>query len=423
MIFSQEAGYEIAAIADNGRLTDFWIQEEKRADQGAAGNIYRGVVSRVIPALNAAFVDIGLGKEGFLSYSDLGPEIYRLRQSGKKGDFRSIESVLNKGDAIMVQLAKEAIGDKGPALSAKISLPGRFLVYMPYVKVMRMSRQLNEAEKKKLSVIYESQKDLDGGVIFRTAAKGQSETEIQNDFNYLKKIWTQAQKDFQTGEGPKLLHKELDLFERALRDHFNSEVAEVVVYHSRIKQRIARFYKKIYPNNNPDEIINVNPEKLKSVWKTYNLEKDIDQLFSNIVSLDCGGYMIIEEMETLTAIDINSGGNVLRKNLDETIYQTNLEAAVEVTRQMRLRQLGGIIIIDFIDMAHKRHQEQVFRTLERELEKDRTPSDLQQFTELGLIQITRQRTGRSLTKRLTFNCPHCHGSGRLPSIQMTDKKK
>ena len=421
MIFSEEAGYEVAAVAEGNRLLDFLLQEEEKVDTGKSGNIYRGVVSRVVPALNAAFVDIGIGKEGFLPFSDLGPEIYRQRQSGKKSKFETISDVLSQGDTVMVQLAKESIGDKGAALTTKISFPGRFVVFMPFVKVVRMSRQLDDGEKKKLSSIFEKQKDLEGGVIFRTAAKGQSEKDIQNDFNYLKKIWRKVQKDFKSGKTPTRLHKELDLFERMLRDHFHPDMSEIVVYHARLTKRINRFLNTIAPHRSNQEMVVVNPNPLQPVWKTYDLERDIDQIFSNIVKLDCGGYLIIEEMETLTAIDINSGGNIIKKNLDDTIYQTNLEAAQEVTRQLRLRQLGGIIIVDFIDMAHKRHQEQVFRTLERELEQDRTPSDIQQFTELGLIQITRQRTGQSLTKRLTFPCPHCQGSGRLPSLGLTEE--
>lgn len=411
----------MAAIREGKRLIHFWVQEERRVDTGQAGNVYRGIVGKVLPALNAAFVDIGVGKDGFLSFDELGPEIYRQRKSGKKSRFERIDHVLREGDAVMVQVAKEAIGDKGASLTTKMSFPGRFVVYMPFNNVVRMSRQLSAGEKKNLSKMMERQTWLDGGVIVRTAAHQRTEDEIEHDFQYLKSIWQHAQEEFGKANTPRRLHQELNLFERVIRDHLQDEVNEVVLYHPRLKYRIKQFLREVAPGRNSEELLIMHSDSLRSIWSTYNLEREIDQLFGNIVSLDCGGYLIIEELETLTAIDINSGSNIDRNNLEATIRETNVEAAVEVARQLRLRQIGGIIIVDFIDMTNTKHQEEVFKTLEAELEKDRVPSNIQQFTELGLIQITRQRTGKSLTKRLTFECPHCSGSGRLPSIALTKR--
>ncbi|MEW6238114.1 MAG: Rne/Rng family ribonuclease [Candidatus Omnitrophota bacterium] len=419
IIFASEAGYLLAAIIEKNRITDFWIKPEERIDHGTSGNIYRGIVTRIVPALNAAFVDIGLEKHGFLSFQDMGPELYKKNFHGHQMQKAKIGDVLKPGENILVQLAKEAIADKGPALTAKISIPGRFVVYMPYSDVIRMSRMLDDKEKDWFRELVEREMDLQGGVIFRTASKGRSAGDILNDIKYLTRTWSRIEKEYDSGTGCKLIHREVDLFERVLRDDFTEDVGEIVIDHPRLKYRVSQFLKIIAPRSVPDELIRIHTEKEQSVWKACNLEKDIDRLFTNNIHLDCGGRLIIEEMETLTAIDVNTGKNVAGKTQDETILETNLEAAEEIPRQLRLRQIGGIIIVDFIDMKQKKDKELVFQTLERELEKDRTPSDIQQFTDLGLIQITRQRVGRSLTQQLTYTCPHCGGSGRKPTIKLT----
>ncbi len=420
MIFANEAGHQIAAIAEQDRLTDFWIQEEQRVDRGASGNIYRGIVVKVIPALNAAFVDIGLDRHGFLSYNELAPKKHQQKKHKSRGgpQKQGIEQRLKAGDTILVQIEKEAIGGKGPSLTGRVSLPGRFLVYMPYTNAIRMSKMLDETEKKHFHDLIKNEIKIEGGVILRTASKGRSKKDIQHDLGFLTRTWKRIESDFETAEGSKLLHREFEVFERALRDNFSPNISEIIVDHPRLKYRIAQFLKVISPRSNPDQLIKFHTDKTKSVWSAYNLVRDFDRFFSNRITLDCGGSIIIEEMETLTAIDVNSGKNVAGKTQEETILETNLEAAQEIPRQLRLRQIGGIIIIDFIDMRLKRNQEKVFKILERELKKDRTPSDIQQFTDLGLIQITRQRVGQSLTKRLTFTCPHCNGSGRRPSIAL-----
>lgn len=418
IIFANEAGYSIAVIVEDQHLTDFWIEEEQTYDRGITGNIYRGSVTRVVPALNAAFVDIGLEKDGFLSFSDLGPDFRKQAKTERHHPHRS-DPPLKVGDMVLVQMAKEMIADKGPSLTGKISLPGRFVVYMPQADAIRMSRMLGDGEKKRFRELVNKEFTLKGGLIFRTASKGKTKAEIQYDLDYLNRAWKRIQKDFDDGETPRRIHQELNLFERVLRDQFSGEIAEIVVDHPRLKHRIASCLKVMAPRCNPDDLIAYHTDTQRSVWSKYNLVKDIDQLFTNRIRLNCGGFIIIEEMETLTAIDVNSGKNVGGKTQEQTILETNLEAAIEISRQLRLRQIGGIIIIDFIDMRLKRNQERVFKTLEIELERDRTPSDIQQFTDLGLIQLTRQRSGESLTKRLTYTCPHCNGSGRRPSLLLS----
>ncbi len=410
MVFAVEAEYNIGLITDKNRLVDFWIEHEDSAQHGISGNIYRGVVSNVLPGLNAAFADIGLEKHGFLSFHDLGPEI------GKKG--RQSKKELKVGDKVLVQMAKEAIADKGPALTGKISIPGRFLIYMPYTDVIRMSRMIDDKEREWLRELVEREVNREGGVIFRTASKGRSAREILDDLTWLTQTWENIENEFTSGSGPKLIHRELELFERMIRDEFTHDVEEIVIDHPRLKHRIAEFLKKVAPRVDPEVLITIHSDKKQSIWQKLDLKHDIDRLFSKNIHLDCGGRLIIEEMETLTAIDVNTGKNVAGKTADQTILETNLEAAREIPRQLRLRQIGGIIVVDFIDMRVKKDKDKVFQTLEAELERDRTPSDIQEFTDLGLIQITRQRSGKSLTYRLTYTCPHCQGSGKKPSINL-----
>ncbi len=421
MIFANEAGYLIAAIAEDNRLIDFWIQEEQRVDRGTSGNIYRGTIATVVPALNAAFVNIGLDRHGFLSFNELGPVNQSSKRKKGRGKSKkaSIETALQIGDTVLVQIAKESIGDKGPSLTGKISLPGRFLVYMPYAHAIRMSKMLEDSGKKFFYDLVKKEMDLKGGLIFRTASKGRSKKDILNDLAFLTRTWKRILKEFEEGSGPKLIHREFELFERVLRDSFSNNIDEIVLDHPRLKYRVSQFLKIISPRSNPDKLIKFHTDKERSIWSTYNLVRDYDRLFSKTVYLNCGGYLIIEEMETLTAIDVNSGKNIAGKTQEETIAETNLEAAQEIPRQLRLRQIGGIIVADFIDMRLKRNQEKVFKMLDRELKKDRTPSDITPFTDLGLIQITRQRVGKSLTKRLTYTCPHCNGSGLRPSISLS----
>ncbi|MDX9753192.1 MAG: Rne/Rng family ribonuclease [bacterium] len=416
MVFASEAGYYMAGIVEGKQFTDFWIQEERAVDYGKAGNVYRGIVSKVLPSLNAAFVNIGLDKDGFLSYSDLAPEFQLPEPQNKRKKYFTIDDYLHPGDPVLVQMAKEAIADKGPSLTRKISIPGRFLVYMPGADAVRMSRMLSEEDKKRFRSSVKNQFDFEGGLIFRTASQGQDTEDIENDLNYLNRIWRRIQNEYPSGTEPKLIHKELDLFERVLRDNFSDDVEEIIIDHPRLKYRLAQFLKVIAPDTDIDRLVTFHTDRSKSVWQAFDLSKDLDRLFSKTIHLDCGGYIIIEEMETLTAIDINTGKNIAGKSLEETIFETNMEAAIEIPRQLRLRQIGGIIVCDFIDMRIRRNQDKVFKTLQEELSKDRTPSDIQEFTDLGLIQITRQRSGRSLTSQLTYECPHCHGRGRRPTF-------
>lgn len=408
--------YEIVAVTEGKHLTDLFVDPVHPTGGGVAGNIYEGVVSAVVPHLQAAFIDIGVLKHGFLSIDDL---IYRsLEHEARKGDKRNIQTWLRQGDQLIVQVEKEALGDKGPALTTKISLPGRYVVFMPYGNKINISRQISsEKERKRLHEIAKETFSQDGGWIIRTAAGGRTKGELKDDSDYVRRLWNRIERESERTEGIRLLHRELGVVERALRDHFRREMEMIVVGSEEYRNRVRQFLRIIAPRTKTDKLIRqVDPSK---VWQELGVVDRLNEIFSNRVQLELGGSLIIEEMETLTAIDVNTGKFSGGKDLEDSIYRTNLEAASEIPRQLRLRQIGGIIVVDFIDMRLKRHRDQVFRTLEREMSQDRTPSDTLQFTEIGLVQMTRQRTGRSLHRRLSRQCTHCKGSGTIPVLEFS----
>ncbi|HPA46219.1 MAG TPA: Rne/Rng family ribonuclease [bacterium] len=407
-------GHEIVAVTRKNQLTDLLVQENLPTGGSTAGNIYKGIVNAVVPHLQAAFLDIGVLKNGFLSIDNL---VYRVvDRDTHRGGRRTMESLLREGDQLMVQVEKEALGEKGPSLTTKISLPGRYVVFMPHGRGVHISRQITqEKERKRLHEIAEEVFLKEGGYIIRTATSGRSKSDLRADAEYVHRIWKRIEREYERTEGIRLLHKELGVVERALRDHYQKEVSAILVGSEEHRNRVCQFLRVIAPRTEVDRLVQkVDP---KEVWRKSGVLERLKEIFSNRVRLESGGTLIIEEMEALTAIDVNSGKFSGGSGLDETIYKTNMEAAVEIPKQLRLRQIGGIIVIDFIDMRLKRHRDNVYRALEREMAHDRTPSDTLQFTEIGLVQITRQRTGRSLRQRLSSPCPHCKGAGFMPSLQ------
>jgi len=408
--------YEIVAVTEGKHLTDLFVDPIHPTGGGVAGNIYKGVVSAVVPHLQAAFIDIGVLKQGFLSIDDL---IYRsLEHEARKGDKRNIQTWLRQGDQLIVQVEKEALGDKGPALTTKISLPGRYVVFMPYGHKINISRQIgSEKERKRLHGIAQEILSRDGGWIIRTAASSRTKSDLKTDSEYVRRLWHRVERESERTEGIRLLHRELGVVERALRDHFQREIETIIVGSEEYRNRVKQFLRIIAPRTKADKLLRVVDPG--NVWQELGVVDRLNEIFSNRVRLESGGSLIIEEMETLTAVDVNTGKFSGGKDLEEAIYRTNLEAAEEIPRQLRLRQIGGIIVVDFIDMRLKRHRDQVFRTLEREMGRDRTPSDTLQFTEIGLVQMTRQRTGRSLRQRLSRPCSECNGSGIMPVLQFT----
>ena len=414
MGFCVQDGMVLAAVTKGHKLTDFFVEQEVPTGLGTVGNIYKGRVTQVVPTLQAVFVDIGLLRHGFLSMSDVTYEAVERFRGSKRGR-RSVEEVFRAGDPVIVQIEKESRGDKGATLTTKLSFPGRYAVYMPYGRDSHISRQIqNGDERTRLRKIIHGIELPTGGVILRTAAEERGKSELNEDIAYLTRTWQTVKREYNQTEGIRLLHHELGIVERTLRDHHHQGIERIFYTESWMGSNACDFLSIIAPRRHWARTLHqVSPGE---IWSEMKLREELERLFRKRVRMPTGGTIIIEEMETLTAIDVNTSRNIAGKSHEETILATNLEAAEEIPRQLRLRQIGGIVVIDFIDMRLKKDRDRVLNTLERNLAKDRTASDVMDFTEIGLIQITRQRTGRSLTTQLSRECPHCNGDGRIPSL-------
>lgn len=414
MGFCLQNGMVLAAVSQGSKLTDLFVEQEIPTGAGTVGNIYKGRVIQVVPTLQACFVDIGLLKHGFLSMSDVSYEAVERSRKGKQGK-KNVEDLFRPGDPVIVQIEKAARGDKGVTLTTKISLPGRYAVYMPYGRDVYVSRQIQSgAERDRLRKLLRETQWPMGGIILRTAAENKGKSELEEDIAYLIRTWRTIQREYDQTEGIRLLHQELGIVERTLRDHYHRGIRQIYYTEPWMGANAKHFLSIIAPRRTVGRML--RQVNARGIWSQLEVRKEIEQLFHKRVHLPCGGTMIIEEMETLTAIDVNTGKNIAGTTHEETILMTNMEAAEEIPRQLRLRQIGGIVVIDFIDMRLKKDRDRVLNTLNRNLERDRTPSDVLDFTEIGLVQITRQRTGRSLSMQLSEECPHCRGNGRVPTL-------
>jgi len=411
------------AILDDWGLSEIYI--ERRGERGIAGNIYKGRVVKILPGMEAAFVDIGLGRAGFLYVTDVfeGFEMYDdiLEEEGeieaeppavprpRKGS--PIEDLLTEGQEVVVQVAKEPLGSKGPRLTSHITLPGRYLVLMPTMNHVGVSRRIrNKDERKRLKAIVEKIRPAQMGFIVRTVSEGKGEEDLRQDMEFLLRLWESIRIKGEKTRAPSLLYKDLDLVLRAVRDFFSPEVTSLVIDAEEEFQRCLGFAREYLPQLASRIMLYRGPEP---VFEHYGIEEEINKALQPKVWLKSGGYIVIEETEALTAIDVNTGRYVGRKCLEDTIFRTNLEAAREIAHQIRLRNIGGIIIIDFIDMEEEEHRRQVLETLDNALKKDRYPSNIQGFTELGLVIMTRKRVKESLLKTLCGPCPYCGGRGYM----------
>ncbi len=404
------------AITEEYGLAEIYI--ERKTEKTIAGNIYKGRVVKVLPGMNAAFVDIGIGRAGFLYVSEVSPvelfeEFSDLVENGniprKVPKGVPIGDLLQEGQEIIVQVAKEPLGTKGPRLTSHITLPGRYLIIMPTMTHIGVSHRITDPdERKRLKEIVNKIRPQQFGFIVRTVSEGKSEEELASDMEYLINLWESIKKKAEKASAPKLLYADLELPERALRDFFTSDTEEVIIDDEEAYQRCRAFAEDYVPKALNRLKLYKDPIPL---FSRFNVEEEIKKALDKKVWLKSGGYIVIEETEALTAIDVNTGKFVGRSNLEETIFQTNLEAAREIAHQIRLRNIGGIIIIDFIDMEDEEHKEEVLRVLKESLKKDRFPSNIQGFTELGLVIMTRKRVKESLIKTICDTCPYCQGRG------------
>ncbi|SHE86141.1 ribonuclease G [Desulfofundulus australicus DSM 11792] len=396
------------AVLEDRVLVEMYI--ERSSQQRLVGNIFRGRVENVLPGMQAAFVDIGLDRNAFLYVEDALPS--RGGNGFHHGLGASIADVLKKGQEVIVQIVKEPIGNKGPRVTTHVTLPGRYVVLMPTMDYIGISRRIEqERERERLKELAARFKPEGMGLIVRTVAEGVGEEDIAQDVHMLTRLWQKILQRASRGPVPNLIHRDLELIQRILRDVFTEDVDRLTV-DSRSE------YEKIM------ELLDITSPKLKykvfleereNIFQDYGIEQEIERALKRKVWLKCGGYLVIDQAEALTVIDVNTGKYVGSTNLEDTVLRTNLDAAVEIARQLRLRNIGGIIIIDFIDMQQEGHRRQVLKVLEEEIRKDKTKTNILGITQLGLVEMTRKKVRPSLSEVLQRPCPYCDGRGKVLS--------
>jgi len=414
------------ALLESGHIAELYI--ERNRERGIVGNIYKGRVIRVLPGMQAAFVDIGLEKAGFLYVADVlaemeaveqfiegGPQGHKHSDNGaEEGEsYPPIESLLQEGQEILVQVAKEPLGTKGARITAHISLPGRHLVYMPTVDHVGISRRIeDDDEKARLRLTVETIRPEGTGFIVRTAAEGKSEQDLRGDMDVLVALWREVASRKELTGAPCLIHSDLDVTSKVLRDILTEDVRRIVVDSPREHEKIVSFIAAVMPKAAiPVELYSDH----EPIFDAFGLEVEIARALGRKVWLKSGGYIIIEQTEALTAVDVNTGRFVGKHNLEDTILKTNLEAVKEVAFQLRLRNIGGLIIIDFIDMEKEAHRDKVHSALEETLKIDKAKTNILKISELGLVEMTRKRVRESIGRTLCEPCPYCEGKGSIKS--------
>jgi len=390
------------AIVENDRLVEFYI--DKKDKEKIVGNIYRGRIVNVLPGMEAAFVDIGIDKNAYLYIKDALP-----REMMREKKDVTISDVAKVGQEIIVQVVKEAFGNKGPKVTTHITLPGRFVVFTPYSSCIGMSRRITDKnEIDRLKNIVDEIQNEDMGMIVRTAAAGVDNESIQEDFNMLVEMYKKIEREKNFSPCPKLIYKELDLVEQIVRDVFTDRIDKLVVDDEECYEGIISLL-KLTSSKLVDKVFLTH----KDIFSSFNIAKDIKSAIERVVPLKSGGYIAIDETEALTSIDVNTGKYIGYINLEDTVVKTNIEAAEEIARQLRLRDIGGIIIIDFIDMVRKEDIELVLEKLDEFLKKDRTKTNIIDITKLGLVELTRKKTRNRLASKILKNCPYCEGKGKI----------
>src|SRR5215207_7626722 len=455
MIISSSAHETRVAILEEDQVAEVFIERER--SRGVVGNLYKGRVSKVLPGMQSAFVDLGLERDGFLYVTDVVAtfeEFDRLetdddlpspsafpapdngaataRQAGGqagRGHRRDradrnrpepkIEELLKEGQEVIVQVAKEPLGTKGARLTSHATMPGRFLVFMPTVDHVGVSRKIDSREERsRLRGIvreFREQHGFTGGVIIRTAAGGRPKEDIVSDLSYFHRVWTEIRQKAETSRAPAVVYQEQSLVAKLLRDLLTDDFQAIRIDNALEHRRVLELIERIMPSLAPKVKLY---EKEFPIFEEYGVQAEIDKALRSKVWLKSGGSIVINQTEALVAIDVNTGRYVGKKTagrLEDTILKTNLEAVKEIVRQIRLRDLGGIIVLDFIDMEEKKNRQKVYQTVEQELRKDRAPSKTLQVSDFGLVIITRKRVKQSLERVLTEPCPYCAGSAVIKS--------
>jgi ribonuclease G len=415
-------------VQEGNLLTELYL--ERHHHRSIVGSVYKGVVTNVLPGMQAAFVDIGLSKDAFLYAGDYTTNLgdfagamlageedddpdpdtdVDLEELAPRRDATPIEELLHKSQNVLVQVSKESLGTKGARITSFVSLPGRYLVYMPQARHIGVSRRIrDERERDRLRAALRGLTLPPGGFILRTNAEGKNESEFAADVEFLTRLWAQIQTRFEQAAAPAALHEEGDLTFRVVRDLFSPEVDEFVVDARDVYDRCAGYVEALVPSLRDRVRQWTEPTP---IFEALGIEKDIERALRRRVWLKSGGYIVIDHTEALVSIDVNTGKYVGKRDFEQTVLKINLEAVGEIVRQIRLRDLGGIIIIDFIDMETADHREQVYRALKRALADDKARTNVLEISELGLVEMTRKRVRQDLRSLLSTVCPTCKGSG------------
>ncbi len=421
------------AVQEGNLLTELYLERSRH--RSIVGGVYKGTVTNVLPGMQAAFVDIGLAKDAFLYAGDYTANLAEVGRTmlaaadedvdpdgeldgdeePKREAAGPIQEMLSRGDTVLVQVSKESLGTKGARVTSFISLPGRYVVYMPQARHVGVSRRIrDERERERLRAALRGLDLPPGGFILRTNAEGKGEAEFAADVEFLSRLWSQIQSHFETATPPAALHEEGDLTFRVVRDLFSPEVDEFVVDDRAAHDKCLGYVRALVPAL--AERVRLYTERAP-LFDAFGIEKDIEKALRRRVWLKSGGYIVIDHTEALVSIDVNTGKYVGKRDFEQTVLKINLEAASEVMRQIRLRDLGGIIIIDFIDMEALEHREQVYKAVKRALAEDKARTNVLEISELGLVEMTRKRVRQDLRALLTQSCPTCRGNAVVKSSE------
>jgi ribonuclease G len=432
MIISSNGHETLVAILEDDLVAEIFVERER--SRGVVGNVYKGRVSKVLPGMQSSFIDLGLERDGFLYVAevidtleefdkleagdeDAGPP--RDRERERERAQAKIEDLLKEGQEILVQVVKEPLGTKGARLTSHVTMPGRFLVFMPAVDHVGVSRKIESREERsRLRGIVREFREahgFTGGVIIRTAAAGRPKEDILSDLEAFHAIWTDIRHKMESSRAPAVVYREQNLVGKLLRDLLTDDFQAIRIDNQQDYQRVIELVEHILPTLAPKTTLYTKPFP---IFEEYGVQAEIDKALKSKVWLKSGGSIVINQTEALVAIDVNTGRYVGKKSsgrLEDTIVKTNLEAVKEIVRQVRLRDLGGIIVLDLIDMEDKKNRQKVYQAVELELKKDRSPSKAVQVSDFGLIIITRKRVKQSLERVLTDPCPYCSGTGTIKS--------
>lgn len=402
-----------AAIIEDGKVVEILIEREEEGRIN--GSIYKGKVANVLPGMESAFVNIGLEKNGFLYVNDL-REFEEKYLDGILNSSRPIEDILNVGDDVVVQILNEPSGTKGARVTTHFTIPGKYLVLMPNNDHIAISKKIkDEKERERLESIFKEIKPENMGVIIRTAAFGKSEFHFEREIEYLVKKWEDIEKKIKGAKIGEVLYKDNGIITTVLRDIFSNDIDELIVDNEDVYWEVIDYINAFSEKTLKTKIKLYKDGKEKDIFDLYGINEEIDKALNEVVWLECGGYLVIQKTEALISIDVNTGKNTGSLNLEETVVNTNIEAAKEIPRQLRLRNFGGIIIIDFIDMRVEEDKIKVLEALEKHLQKDRIKNNIVHFTDLGLVEMTRKRSGKPLAYYFQEVCPCCNGTGKIKS--------